>query len=462
MSERTDALQSSARTGSALPRLAIVGRPNVGKSTLLNRLVNSRISIVEPTAGVTRDRVSVPVRLDGPLGSRWVEAIDTGGIGIVDRDDLSEDVERQVDLALASAQIVLFLVDVRDGPTPLDRVVAERLRRLHVPVLLVVNKVEKRAQAWDVDVFRRLGNFEGPFAISAQEGEGLDPLLARAVELLGEQAGEAGPPPPEFKLAVVGLRNAGKSTLINRLAGEERMIVSEIPGTTRDAVDVRFERDGRGFVAIDTAGLRKKSSMRDAIEFYSDARSYKSIRRADVVVHLFDVSQPLSSIDKRLARYVVDHYKPVILAANKWDLVSDMERAGFVEHVRSELTGLSFAPLQFLSAATGQGVWALVRLAEELLAESSRRVPTGELNRALERTSTARSPSAKGSRVNLFYATQVQGTPPTFVVFVNDKRLVGREYLRFLTKRLREELGFERVPLRVVLKDRSASDADER
>ncbi len=443
-----------------LPRVAIVGRPNVGKSTLLNTMVQSRVSIVEPTAGVTRDRVSVAARLDLPMGSYWVEAIDTGGIGVVDRDDLSAQVEAQIEVALASADVVLFLVDVRDGVTPLDRQVAERLRGRHAKVLLVVNKVEKRAQAWDVDPFRSLGAFAGPFAVSAKEGEGLEPLYEAIVARIDAASSQEPPAPAEFKLAVVGLRNAGKSTLINRLTRSERMIVAEIPGTTRDAVDVRFERDGKAFIAIDTAGLRKKSSQQDAIEFYSDARSHRTIRRADVVLHLFDVSQPLSSIDKRLARYVVDHYKPAILGANKWDLVSDMEREAFVKYLRDELTGLGHAPIAFLSAKTGQGVERILGLAASLLEESRRRVSTGELNRALERTAASRSPSSKGSRVHLYYATQVGVEPPTFVVFVNDKRLVGREYLRYLTKRLRQELGFESVPLRIVLRDRSTSNED--
>jgi len=445
----------------ALPRLAIVGRPNVGKSTLLNRLCRSRVSIVEPTSGVTRDRIAVParLRLPAPEGvlERWVEVVDTGGIGIVDRDDLGGVVEAQVRVAVESADVILFVVDVRDGLTPLDREVAELLRGSARPVLLVANKAEARDAVWDVDEFRRLGFADGPYAISAQNGEGLEPLLERLGELLPPDAGIEPPQEPVMKLAVVGQRNAGKSTLINHLAGEERMIVSEIPGTTRDAVDVRFERAGEVFVAIDTAGLRKRSRLADAIEFYSDARSHKTIRRADVVLLLFDVSRPLSAIDKKLARYAVDRHKPVILAANKADLVREYERSEFVDYLRAELPGLSFAPIVFLSAREGEGVERLLATAERLFDQAARRVGTGELNRVLQDASASRSPSSSGSRVHIYYATQAESAPPTFVLFVNDKRLIGKSYLRYLTNRLREGLGFGEVPLHLVLRDKRES-----
>lgn len=443
-----------------LRRVAIVGRPNVGKSTLLNRMVGSRVSIVEPTAGVTRDRIAVPARLFGGTPEHWVEVIDTGGIGIVDRDDLGPHVEEQIRGALAAADLVLFLVDVRDGITPLDKEVARRLRHVDLPVIMVVNKVEGEKLRWDADSFLSLGIGEASFHISAQNGEGLTELYEKMIELLpGTEFEERPVPAPVMKLGVVGRRNAGKSTLINNLAREERMIVSEVPGTTRDAVDVIFERGGRRFVAIDTAGLRKKSSLGDAIEFYSDARSHKGVRRSDVVVLLFDVTQKFSGIEKRLARYVIDHHKPVILAANKWDLAEGFNPDDFRKYIDDQLPGLSWAPVAFLSAKQGRGVEPLLKLAEELFEASSRRVPTGQLNQVLKRALEARSPSSRGYRANVKYATQAETAPPTFVLFVNDKRLFGKAYMRYLENRLREELGFEEIPVRIVL--RSDDDSPE-
>jgi len=445
-----------------LRRVAIVGRPNVGKSTLLNRMCGSRVAIVEPTAGVTRDRVAVPAHLVCSSGERWVEAIDTGGIGIVDRDDLGLDVERQVEVAVALADVILFLVDVREGLTPLDEEVARRLRGVAVPVLLVVNKVEGRSLEWDIDSFRQLGIARGPYAISAEEGRGTDPLFEAIMAALPPPAEDEGPSEALMKLAIVGQRNAGKSTLINQLAGEERMIVSEIPGTTRDAVDVLFERDGHRFVAIDTAGVKRKKSISDAIEFYADARSYKQIRRADVVVLMLDLSKEISAIDKQLARYAVDHYKPLILAGNKWDLVKEAERDEFREYLRAELQGLSFAPIVFLTATTGHGIGSLIAMAGELYEQARLRVPTGELNRILKDATTARSPSSEGHAVKILYATQAEAAPPTFIVFVNDKKLIGKDYLRYLTNRLREDLPFKEVPLHIVLRDRDGDSGDDR
>jgi GTP-binding protein len=447
-----------------LPRVAIVGRPNVGKSTLLNRMVGSRVSIVEPTAGVTRDRVAVPGFLWTDEGARWVEVIDTGGIGIVDRHDLGPLVEEQIRLALLTADIVLWLVDVREGITPLDQEVARRLRGLTLPVLLVVNKVEGQKLEWDIDAFRQLGRFDGPFAISAQNGEGLEVLYGRVLELLGPhepETSDAPPVNPVMKLAVVGQRNAGKSTLINALAREERMIVSEVPGTTRDSVDVIFERDGVAFVAIDTAGVRKKKSHEDAIDFYSDARSHKAMRRADVVVLLFDVTKKLAGIDKDLARYVIDHHKPVVLAANKWDLVEGLTPEDFRRYIEDTLPQLQYAPVAFLSAKMHEGVDELLELAQELFAQARIRVTTGELNRIIERAMESRPPSSAGHAARVRYATQTDIGPPTVVLFVNDKKHFNKDFIRYLGNQLRDSLPFKEVPVRLVLRDRGDPEDTE-
>jgi len=458
------------QTVSTLPRIAIVGRPNVGKSTLTNRLCGSRVSIVEPTEGVTRDRVVVRARIPtSEWGERTVEVVDTGGIGIVDRDDLGQVVEEQVRVALSTADLVLFVVDSRGGVTPLDREVATRLRSAAMkdkPIILVVNKVESDALEWDVDEFRTFGIGGEPFAISAQNGTGLEPLFERIAELLpppgpAEAEPAAGVKPP-LKIAIVGRRNAGKSTLTNAFAREDRVIVSEIPGTTRDAVDVIVERDGETTVLIDTAGVRKKARMEDAVEFFSDARSHKAIRRADVCILLFDAQRPLSSIEKRLARYVLDHHKVVVLAANKWDLVDNAGPEDFREYLDGQLPGLSYAPVSFLSAKTGRGVVETFRLCRELYEQASTRTTTGELNRVLERALQARSPSSKGHRVRVKYATQAEVCPPTFVLFVNDKRLVGKNYLRYLENRIREELPFPEVPIRIILRDNAPTEEEKR
>ena len=442
-----------------MPTVAIVGRPNVGKSTLLNRMVNSRVSIVEPTEGVTRDRVSVACRLETSTGTRHVQVIDTGGIGIVDRDDLSPHVEEQVRAALVAADVVLFLVDARTGITPLDREVAQRLREVDLDVLLVVNKVEGDALAWDVEGFHALGLGEGPYAISAQNGLGLSDLYDRIGELLPAPEADEAPPEPALKLAVVGRRNAGKSTLVNALANEERVIVSEIAGTTRDSVDVLIDHDGEPFVMIDTAGIRRKKSIQDAIEFYSDARSHRAIRRADVVLLMMDCTEEISSIEKKLARYVVDHYKPVILVANKWDLAETFEPEEYSKYLSDRLPGLHYAPMIAMSAKTGFAVTETLALAKELMEEASRRVSTGELNRVIAKATEARSPSWKGQMVRLRYVTQADTVPPTFVLFAKNERMIGKEYLRYLENRLRESLDFHSVPLRFVV--RHDKDAPE-
>src|SRR5688572_8774120 len=358
-----------------LPRVAIVGRPNVVKSTLFNRLTGSRIAIVEPTPGVTRDRVSAMARLSGDEEEREVELTDTGGIGIVDRDDLGPAVEREIQRALEQSDLLLFVVDARAGLAPPDLEVAARLRKLAKPLILVCNKVESERVAWEVDAFRRLGLGGEPVAISAQNGEGMAELREEILRRLPPAGAEEAAPRPAFKLAIVGRRNAGKSTLVNALAGEERAIVSSVPGTTRDALDVHVERKGECFTLIDTAGVRKRTKHEDAIEFFSFARSYRAMRRADVVLLLFDATERIAAVEKRLARYIHDHYRVVILGANKWDLVrAGLEPEDFRAYLDQELPGLGFAPITFLSAKTGHNVSETFALARELHQRASARI----------------------------------------------------------------------------------------
>jgi GTP-binding protein len=447
---------------SSLPRVAIVGRPNVGKSTLFNRLTGSRIAIVEPTPGVTRDRVSAPARISGSEGERLVELSDTGGIGMVDRDDLGPAVEHEIQRALERSDLVLFVVDARAGLSPFDAEVATRLRRLGKPVILVCNKVEGEKIAWEVDAFRALGIGGEPLAISAQNNDGVSDLEDEILRRLPAPQADEEAPRSAFSLAIVGRRNAGKSTLVNALAREERAIVSAVPGTTRDALDIQVERGGELFTLIDTAGVRKKTKHDDAIEFFSFSRSYRAMRRADVVLLLFDASERIAAVEKRLARYVKDHYRVVLLGANKWDLVRDgLEPEDFRTYLEQELPGLGFAPISFLSAKTGQNVSETFELARELHKNSTARIPTGELNRILERAVESRSPGARGQRVKIHYATQAETSPPTFVLFVNDARWIGKDYLRYLENRLRELTQLAEVPIRFVVRDKREAGVKE-
>jgi GTP-binding protein len=438
----------------ALPVVAIVGRPNVGKSSLLNLLARQRVSIVDPRAGITRDRVSAVAE----HGGRYLELIDTGGVGVVDDDHLEQHVERQIEIAIEQADAVIFVTDIHAGIAALDQRVAERLRRLRKPVVLVANKADDPRHAAQAAELIRLGYGEA-LPVSALEGHGRTDLMERLLRDLGETFQRDEPQEPIMKLAIVGKRNAGKSTLVNALAGEPRMIVSEVPGTTRDAVDVRFERDGRAFVAIDTAGVRKRRSMGD-VDFYSYTRALASIRRADVVMHLIDATVPVSEVDLKLARSVLDHYKPVLLVVNKWDLVGEQASAEqYTEYLQRTLSMLPFAPVAFITARTRRKVEAAVDTALGLYRQAGTRVTTGTLNRAVRQILAARGPSAaRGVKpVRIYYATQIETHPPTIVCFCNDPALVSDNYRRYMESRLREALPFREVPIRLVFRARLRS-----
>ncbi len=429
----------------SLPVVAIVGRPNVGKSSLLNVLARERISIVDPRAGITRDRVSVIIARD----ERYFELIDTGGVGTVDADHLETHVEEQIRCALERADVILFVVDAPAGLTPLDQIVAGLLRPLGKPVVVIANKVDDPRHEAEAAQFERLG-FGEPLAFSALHAHGRTELLERLDALLPE-ASMTEPPAPMMKLAIVGKRNAGKSTLVNALAGEERMIVSEIPGTTRDAVDVRFERAGQAFIAIDTAGVRKKSRMGD-IDFYSYTRALRSIERADVVLLLIDATVPVAETDLKLAAAILEEYKPVVLTVNKWDLaVGRTEPREFAEYLARVMPALAHVPAVFVTAKTGRNVDAAVHVALSLHAQAHTRVATAPLNAALQTILALRGPSAKHGtkQVRIYYATQVSTAPPTIVFFCNDPGLVSTNYRRFMENRLRELLPFKEVPARL-------------
>jgi GTP-binding protein len=439
----------------ALPVVAIVGRPNAGKSSLFNALAGKRIAIVDPTAGVTRDRVSTLLKTD----DHFFELVDTGGIGIQDHDNLTEHVEKQIAIAIDEAAVIVFVVDVRSGPVPLDEEVARRLRAANKPVLLVANKCdipELEANAAD---FFRLG-YGAPLCVSAQQGRGKHALLRSILKHLPKADGPTPALEPEMKLAIVGRRNTGKSTFINQLAKSERMIVSEVAGTTRDSVDVRFERDGKAFLAIDTAGVRHKGSIASDIEFYSMARAERSIRRADVVLLFLDASQKISRVDKQLADYVLKEHKPAIFVVNKWDLLTPMPTGQFAEYVHKTFPMLDYVPLAFITASSGKNVQAVLNLAQTLHKQSVARVSTGDLNRVLRQALTEQAPPMRQNRrPKVYYATQVAVQPPTIVLFTNGPELFDNTYQRYLLKTFRDRLPFNDIPIQMYLRAKSREDA---
>jgi GTP-binding protein len=441
-----------------LPVVAIVGRPNVGKSSLFNWLAGRRIAIVEPTAGVTRDRVSTLVH----LGDRVVEVVDTGGIGIEDVDDLTEHVERQIQTAIEQAHVVLFVVDARAGVVPLDEDVANRLRALRKPILLVANKCDTPEMEPNAADFYRLG-FDPVVPVSAMQNRGRERLVQLLLRRLPADADlQAAPQAIALKLAIVGRRNTGKSTFINCLAQSERMIVSEVPGTTRDSVDVHFERDGLTFVAIDTAGVRRKGSIQNDIEFYSLARAERSIRRADVVLLFLDPQGRISKVDKQLAEYVLEQHKPAVFVVNKWDLMKPMPTGEWADYIRATFPSLDFVPIAFITAKSGKNVHAVLNLAQNLHKQASARVPTGDLNRVLRQALDASPPPLRQNRrAKVYYATQAAANPPTVVLFTNGPELFDNTYQRYLVKTLRDQLPFHEVPVRLHLRAKRRDEPGE-
>jgi GTP-binding protein len=432
----------------AVPVVAIVGRPNVGKSSLFNWLAGRRIAIVDPTAGVTRDRVSTLIK----VGARFIELVDTGGIGVEDADNLTAQIERQIDYAIDQAAVLLFVVDVRDGLVPLDEEVARRLRYADKPIILVANKADTPELGAPAAEFYKLGRGK-LVCVSTLQNRGKAELIELIVERLPPPAGEPAPRDVAMKLAIVGRRNTGKSTFINSLAQAERMIVSEVPGTTRDSVDVRFERDGKAFIAIDTAGVRKKRSIADDIEFYSLARAERSIRRADVVLLFLDAKDRISKVDKQLAEYVLQHHKPAVFVVNKWDLMVPTPTGKMGDYIRATFPSLDYVPIAFTTAQSGKNVQTVLNLAQNLFKQASARVPTGDLNRVVrEALEVSPPPMRQNRRAKVYYATQVASNPPTVVLFTNGPELFDNTYQRYLLKAFHDRLPFHDVPVKLHLR----------
>ncbi|MEW5899247.1 MAG: ribosome biogenesis GTPase Der [Bacillota bacterium] len=431
------------------PVVAIVGRPNVGKSTLFNRLVGERVAIVEEKPGVTRDRLEKDVEWSG----RVFTLVDTGGLDFQETDEISGKTRRQVELAIREADVLLFLVDARAGLTPADEEIAQMLRRSEKPVLLVANKAEKFAgEHYD---FFRLGLGE-PIPVSAALGLNTGDLLDQILQALPAREEEACPE-ELIRVAVVGRPNVGKSSLVNKILGFERVIVSPQPGTTRDAIDTLFEHAGRRFLLVDTAGIRRKSKIDEATERYSVMRAFKAIDSCDVSLVMLDALEGVTEQDKRIAGYVHEKGKASILTVNKWDLLKKDKRAAdrYREEVDQELPFLSYAPVAFISALTGKGIRQLLQLVVDVWGEFNRTIPTGSLNALLADLQLRNPPpSQKGKRLKIFYGTQVQNRPPTFALFVNDPELLHFSYLRYLENQLRLAWGFTGTPLRFFFRRR--------
>jgi GTP-binding protein len=467
---------------SSLPVVAIVGRPNVGKSTLFNRLIGRRLAIIEDLPGTTRDRVYGTAEWNG----RTFTLVDTGGLELEPGTEIEERVQDQARVAIEEADLVLFVVDAHAGLAPLDHEVADRLRRADAPVILVVNKGDNPRRELEGMEFTALG-FDPMITISAQHGrntgdladlivDGLPPPTAAEAEAAASASGdtdlteeelaalaEADLPAP--RVAIVGRPNTGKSTFVNRVLGEERMIVSNTPGTTRDPIDTAIRLDDEELVLVDTAGIRRRGSIEKGIERYSVLRSMKAIDSADVAIVMTDATEGYTAQDAHVVGYVLERAKGIVLVLNKWDAVEKDEHTAdaWLKRLRRDAPYLAWADIVFASALTGQRVERILREALRVAEERYRRVPTGELNRLVMDAVRAHPPSHVRNRLpKIFYATQVGVAPPTFVIFVNDPELVHFSYRRYLENRIRDGYGFLGTPIRLVFRQRESEEAARR
>lgn len=434
------------------PIVAIVGRPNVGKSTLFNALAGEKISIVEDIPGVTRDRIYADVT--------WLKysftMIDTGGIEPESKDIILSQMREQAQAAIDSADVIIFLTDVRDGVVDADYKVADMLRRSGKPVVLVVNKVDSFAKFQnDVYEFYNLG-IGDPIPVSAASMLGFGDMLDVLVEKLPnvQAAAEEDERP---RIAIVGKPNVGKSSIVNRLLGEDRVIVSDIAGTTRDAVDTSVKYNGKEYILIDTAGLRRKSRIHENLEKYSIVRTVSAIERADVVVVVIDATEGVTEQDAKIAGIAHNEGKGIIVAVNKWDAITKDDKTLYkhTEDIRQILSFMPYAEILFTSAVTGQRLPKLYEAIDRVIENQNKRIGTGVLNEIMmEATTLQQPPSDKGRRLKLFYITQVSVKPPTFVIFVNDKELMHYSYVRYLENKFREAFGFNGTSIKFIIRQR--------
>ena len=434
------------------PVVAIIGRQNVGKSTLLNRVVGKSLAIVEDLPGTTRDRIFADVSWQGVEFA----IVDTGGLEPGSQSAIAQGVKEQVEAAITEADVIIFLVDVGDGVTPSDQEIADRLRQVSKPILLVANKADNPQREAEAVEFYQLGLGE-PLAISAYHGQGTPELLDRVVSLL-PTAAPAEAEAEIMKVAIVGRPNVGKSMLLNALLGEERAIVDDIPGTTRDAIDTLFDFDGQSVLLIDTAGIRRRGRVERGVEWYSVIRALRAIERADMAVLVLDATELLTAQDMHIAGYIQQAVKGIVVVVNKWDLATDKNVAEYNRHIRSQLKFMPYAPVLYVSAKFGQGVDKVMPQVHQVYQERLKRLSTAAVNNVVQQAVAAHTlPRIGGKQLKVLYATQAEVNPPTFVFFVNDARLIHFSYQRYLENKLRQSFGFIGTPFRLVFKTRGES-----
>ena len=438
------------------PIVAIVGRPNVGKSTLFNQIGKKRVSIVDDMPGVTRDRIY----LDAEWLNREFTMIDTGGIEFDEGNHILRSMRHQAQLAMEEADVILFLVDGRAGLLAADEEVARILRHAKKPVILAVNKIDSPQRAAEAYEFYSLG-LGDPIAISASNAMNLGDLLDAVIAAFPESLEEARDE-DEIRITVIGRPNVGKSSLVNALLGEERVIVSDVPGTTRDAIDTHFTKDGTKFTLIDTAGMRRRGKIGEAVERYSVMRSLRAVDRADVVLMLISAEEGITEQDKKIAGYAHESGKGVVIVVNKWDIYpnkDDKSTLRFTEDLRDELGFLQYAPVLYASALTGQRVGRVTELVRYVAEQQSMRIKTSVLNELIrDAVSVNPPPMHRGKRLKILFMTQVDIAPPKFILFVNDSELMHFSYLRFIENRLRESFGFEGTPLQLIVRAREEEE----